>query len=100
MQVKITYNDSTSFSKEEVVRNAVHNYGKGAKVEVLPDSTNAHDFIYFGIQQIISHEQISLIFERGLDYQAQLKKLRAETLYKIEEILDTVIVDNEARVSA
>lgn len=99
MQITITYNDQDSFTKEEVVRQAVHNYGKAAKVEVWPDSTNAHDFIYFGIQQVITHEQISLLFDKSTDYQTQLKKLRAEVLYKIEEILDAVIVDNEAKVA-
>lgn len=100
MHVTITYNDTESFTKEEIVRQALHNYGKATKVEVMPDSGNAHDFIYFGIQQIITHEQISLLFDKGIDYQSQLKKLRAEVLYKIEEILDTVIVDNEAKVTA
>jgi hypothetical protein len=98
MQVTITYHDSTSFTKEEVVRNAVHNYGKAAKVDVLPDSTNAHDLIYFGIQQMVTHEQLSLIYDSST-YQHDLKKLRAEALYKLQEILDSVIVDNEAKVS-
>lgn len=99
MRVEITYNDTQSFSKEEVVRNAVQNFGRGAKVEVYPDSTNAHDFIYFGVQQIITHEQISLIYDSGPTYQQDLKKLRAEILYKLEEILDSVIVDNETKVA-
>lgn len=98
MQVTITYNDNQSFTKEEVVRQAMVNYGKHIKVDVNPESTNAHDFLYFGIQQIITHEQISLIFDSGPSYQKDLKKLRAETLYKIEEILDSVIVDNEAKI--
>lgn len=99
MQVTIKYNDSQSFTKEEIVRNAVHNFGKGVQVEVLPESGNAHDMIYFGIQQIITHEQLSLIYDSGPSYQNDLKKLRAELLYKLEEILDTVIVDNEAKVA-
>jgi hypothetical protein len=97
MQVTITYTDNSSFTKEEVVRAAVHNYGKAARVDVLPDSTNAHDLIYFGIQQMVTHEQLSLLFDNKA-YQHDLKKLRAETLYKLQEILDSVIVDNEAKV--
>lgn len=99
MQVTITYNDTQSFTKEEVVRQAVHNYGKAAKVDVMPDSGNAHDMIYFGIQQVITHNQISLIYDKGVDYQTAIKKLRAETLYKLEEILDSVIIDNESKVN-
>jgi hypothetical protein len=99
MQVTITYSDHQSLSKEEVVRNALHHYGRGAQVQIYPDSTNAHDFIYFGIQQILTHQQISLIYDSGASYQQDLKKLRAETLYKLEEILDSVIVDNEAKIA-
>lgn len=99
MQITIKYNDSESLTKEEVVRQALHNYGKNISVDVLPDSTNAHDFIYFGIQQIIIHEQLSLLFEKNSNYNADIKKLRGDTLYKLTEILDSVIIDNEDKVS-
>ena len=99
MKVLITYNDNESFTKEEVVRAAVHNYGRAVDVQVMPESGNAHDLIYFGLQQMITHEQLSLIYDKGASYQKDLRKLRAETLYKLEEILDSVIVDNEARVA-
>lgn len=99
MQVNIRFHDNTSFTKEEVVRQALHHYGSSAEVEVTPDSTNAHDFLYFGIQQIITHDQISLMFERGADYPSTKKKLRAEVLLKLEEILDSVINDNEQKVA-
>lgn len=99
MQVTITYNDSQSFTKEEVVRQAVHNYGKHIKVDVMPDSTNAHDLVYFGLQQMIIHGQLSLMYDKGANYRKDLHKLRAEVLFKVEEILDSVIVDNEAKVA-
>jgi hypothetical protein len=99
MHITITYNDTESFTKEEVVRQAIHNYGKSANVDVMPDSTNAHDFIYFGIQQIITHEQLSLLFEKNSTYNTNIKKLREEILYKITEILDSVIIDNEDKVA-
>lgn len=99
MQVTITYTDNTSFTKEEVVRNAIHIHGKTADVKVMPESTHAHDLIYFGIQQMITHEQLSLIYDSNGTYQKDLQKLRAEVLYKLQEIVDTVIVDNEAKVA-
>jgi len=99
MQVTITYNDSQSFTKEEVVRQATHNYGKHIQVDVMPDSTNAHDLIAFGIQQMIIHEQLSLMYDKSANYQHDLNRLRAETIYKLTEILDSVIVDNEAKVN-
>lgn len=99
MQVTITYIDNDSFTKEEVVRNAIQLHGKTADVKVMPESSNAHDLIYFGIQQIITHEQLSLIYDSNGSYHKDLKRLRAEVLYKLQEIVDTVIVDNEARVA-
>lgn len=99
MKVKITYNDTESFTVEEVVKQAVHNYGKLAQVEVMPESTMAYDHIYFGLQQLITHEQLSILFEKGSNYQLDLKKLREQVLYKVTEIIDQVIVDNESKVS-
>lgn len=99
MQVTITYIDNKSFTKEEVVRNALHLHGKTADVKVMPESSNAHDLIYFGIQQMLTHEQLSLIYDSNGTYQKDLQKLRAEVLYKLQEIVDTVIVDNETKVA-
>ncbi len=99
MRVTISYTDNESFTVEEVVKQAVHNYGKLAKVEVMPESTMAYDYIYFGLQQLITHEQLSLLFDGGASYQQDIKRLRDQVLYKVTEILDQVIIDNESKVS-
>ena len=99
MKVQITYHDNESFTVEEVVKQATHHYGKLAQVEVMPESTMAYDYIYFGLQQLITHEQLSMLFDKGASYQQDLKKLREQVLYKVTEIIDQVIVDNEDRVS-
>lgn len=99
MKVKITYTDNESFTVEEVVKQAVHNYGRLAQVEVMPESTMAYDHIYFGLQQLLTHEQLSMLFEKGSTYQQDLKKLREQVLYKVTEIIDQVIVDNESKIS-
>lgn len=98
MKVTIEYFDNTSFTKEEVVRNATNHFGRNARVVVMPDSSNAHDFIYFGLQQIITHEQLSLLYGDKTTYQTDIGKLRKETLKDIAEILDTIIIENEAKV--
>ena len=98
MKVTITYHDNQSFTMEEVVKLAMDNYGKTAQVEVMPESTMAYDHIYFGLQQLITHEQLSLLFERDASYQQDIKKLRQEVLYKVTEIIDQVIIDNESKV--
>ena len=98
MQVTIKYNDDTSLTKEEVLRQAYHNYGKMTEVEIMPDSSKPHDLIYHAIQAIITHDQITMLYDNKVEYQKNIQKLRNETLYKIEEILDQVIIDNEAKV--
>jgi hypothetical protein len=98
MKVTLTYHDNDSFTVEEVVKQAVHNYGKAVSVEITPESTMAYDQIYFGLQQLITHEQLSLIYDSGATYQQDLKKLREQVMYKITELVDQVIIDNEAKV--
>lgn len=99
MKIQITYHDTDALTVEEVVLNAQHNYGKTVKVEVTPESTKPHDMIYFALQSIITHEQLSMLYDDKMGYHASLQRLRNETLYKIEEILSQVIIDNESRVS-
>jgi hypothetical protein len=98
MKVQITYHDNESFTMEEVVKQAIHNYGKAVDVEITPESSLAYDHIYFGLQQLITHEQLSLLFDKDTAYQQDLKKLRESVLYKITEIIDQVIIDNESKV--
>lgn len=99
MKVNIEYYDNDSLTVEEVVKQATHNYGKNVKVEVMPESTIAYDLIYFGLQQLLTHEQLSLLYSSGDSYQQDLQKLRSDVLYKVQEILDQVIVDNESRMA-
>ena len=98
MKVTITYHDSESFTVEEVVKQAVHNYGRLAQVDVMPDSTMAYDHIYFGLQQLVTHEQLSMLFDKDTSYQQDIKRLRNQIIYKVTEIIDQVIVDNESKV--
>jgi hypothetical protein len=64
----------------------------------MPESTIAYDLIYFGLQQLLTHEQLSLFYDSGGSYQQDIKKLRSDVIYKIEEIIDQVIIDNESKV--
>ena len=99
MQITIKYQDDTSLTKEEILRQSYHNYGKSAEVSIMPDSTKAHDLIYFGLQNIITHDQLSMFYDDKVGYQKNIQKLRNDTLYKIQEILDQVIIDNESKVT-
>lgn len=98
MKVTLTYTDDTSLTVEEIVAQAVHTHGKNVDVKIMPESTHAHDLIYFGIQQIITHPQLSLLYDDKAYYNTSIQKLRAEILFKLQEILNQVIIDNEAKV--
>jgi hypothetical protein len=98
MLVRIKYHDNESFNMEEVIAQAKRNYGKNIEVEVLPESNLPHDMLYFALQQMVVHTQLSLLYNSGANYTYDLKKLRAETLHKVEEILNEVIMDTEAKV--
>jgi len=98
MKVNLTYHDNDSFTVEEVVKQAVHNYGKAVQIEIMPESTMAYDHIYFGLQQLITHEQLSLLYDKDTAYQKDIKKLREQIIYKVTEIIDQVIIDNESKV--
>ena len=99
MKVRIQFNDENALTMEEVMRQAHHFYGKNIKVEVGPDSSMAYDHIYFGLQQLITHTQLSVLYDKGANYQQDLATIRSNTLDKITEIIDQVIIDNEERVT-
>lgn len=98
MQVIIKYHDNDSFTAEEVVKLAHHNYGKSAKVEVLADSSAPHDLIYFALQQIVTYRQLSFLYDRKDTYPMDIAQLRAEVISDVVELLDSVIIDNETKV--
>ena len=99
MKVSITYRDTDSLTVEEVVRQAQANYGKSVKIDINPESNMAYDHVYFGLQQLLTHEQLSILYERNNDYHSELGKLRTKILSKLEEIVDQVIIDNESKVA-
>lgn len=97
-KVTITYYDNESLTVEEIVAQTHHNYGKQAHVDIAPDSSIAYDYIYFGLQQLITQEQISLYYAKNNNYNFDLQKLREKVIIKITEIIDQVIIDNESKV--
>ena len=99
MQITIKYQDDTSLTKEEILRQSYHNYGKNAEVQIMPDSDKPHDLIYHAVQAIITYDQLTMFYDDKLQYQKNIQKLRGEILYKIEEIIDQVIIDNEEKIT-
>lgn len=98
MKITLDYNDATSLLASEVVQNAKHIFGDNVRVHVSPDSSAPNDIIYFGIQQLITSEHLSILFDSDM-YQTDLRNLRASALATITNILDQVIIDNETKVT-
>jgi hypothetical protein len=48
---------------------------------------------------MVTYRQLSLLYDNKDTYQKDIKMLRAEVLSKLEDILDSVIIDNESRVA-
>lgn len=98
MQVTITYHDNDSLLIEEVVRQAKNNYGDRTNIKVAPESDTPIDHLYFAIQRLITGEHLTLLYDSGSTYQKDLEKLRAETMYKLGEVLNEVLMDNEFKI--
>lgn len=99
MKVEISYHDHSSISVEEIVRQAKEQYGEFVDVKISPSSNDPLDVIYFGLQQLLTNEQLSLLFDSGPLYSTKIIELKAQTLAKVSKELDSVIKDNEVRVS-
>ncbi len=99
MRVTVKYHDLDSFLLEEVVQQAKRNYGDTASVTVLPESDTPIDYLYFALQRLITGDHITLLYESGPTYQQDLAKLRADIMYKVGEVLNDVIMDNEHKVA-
>jgi hypothetical protein len=98
MKVVIKYADIESLTSDEVVRRNLHLYGPGTEGKVYPSSNDPWDLIYFGIQQLITQEQLELLYDSGALYDSKLNELRKEMHRKLGEELCQVIMDNEKKV--
>jgi hypothetical protein len=99
MKVTITYYDNDSLTIEEVVARAKHAYGDFVEVSVQPTSNKPSDMLYFALQQMLTHEQLSIFFDDKNQYPTRLAKLRSETLAAVQKELSSVIKDNEIKVT-
>jgi hypothetical protein len=99
MKVTITYYDQESLTIEEVIARAKHTYGDFVEVYVQPSSNKPADILYFALQQLITHEQLSLLFDDKHLYRTKILELRASILDKVQKELSSVIKDNEIKVT-
>lgn len=98
MKAKLTFK-STALTIDEIKEQARNAFGNFPPVvEIYPDGNEPEDYLYFGIQQLITHDLLNIIFDSGPIYPQKLIELRRETLLKLETILNRVIVDTEHKV--
>lgn len=81
------------------MQQAKRNYGEHVQVEVTPTSSDPKDIIYFAIQQLVTYEQLSALFDAPHLYENELVVLRARIRELFDLELESVIKDNEKRVS-
>jgi len=98
MKLVAKFHDLDSFTSDEAIRRAKDLLGDFIEIKAYPSTTDPWDNIYFAIQQIITSEQLNLIFDEGPLYPEKVKELRSKTLARLEEELDEVIKDNEEKV--
>lgn len=58
-----------------------------------------HDLIQFALWQMSAASQTSLFFNEKELYPKKLRELRAEILYKLEELLDDTLMENEGKLT-
>ena len=99
MIIKITTKDDQAYTAEEIKAVTKQVYGNPTIVEVFPDGNNPKDHIYFGIQQIISPPHLDLFFDHSdAVYSERLTELKRGVLADIEQIINQVILDTEAKL--
>lgn len=98
-RVLVEYHDSDALTVEEIIKNAKRAHSSTATVKVMPESMLPHDLIMFALWQMSAAEQTAIFFNEKELYPKKLKELRASTLYKLEELLDDVLIENEKKLT-
>lgn len=99
MIIRLTAKDNQAFTADEIVAVTKQVYGNPAIVEVLPDGNTPKDYIYFGVQQIITPAQLDLFYDHSdTIYSKELTELKRGILANLEKIINQVIIDNEAKL--
>jgi len=95
MKIVAKFHDVESFTADEAIRRAKDVLGEFSEVKAYPSTTEHWDTIYFALQQIITGEQLNLLFDEGALYSQKIKELRSKMIGRLTQELDEVITDNE-----
>jgi hypothetical protein len=95
MKLIAKFHDVDSFTSAEAIRRAKDVLGEFTDIKAYPSTNDPWDGVYFSLQQIITDEQLNILFDSGALYPSKLKELRSHILSRLEQELDEVIQDNE-----
>jgi len=94
MKVRVTYEDSESYTIEEAVSKAQTVFGGQAKVEVLPLDPSLESFLHYTVQALVTPGQLEEFF----DGENNLTTVRQAALKKVESMINRVIIENEEKL--
>ena len=86
-----------SFTATEAIRRAKDLLGNYTDIRAYPSTNDPWDIVYFALQQIVTGEQLNMLFDDGALYPVKLKEFRSEILGRLAAELDEVIQDNEQK---
>ena len=88
---------NTTANPEEVIALVRSVFGNSAHVEIGPTSNSAEDCIDFGIEKLITTDQLTAYFNGAARYEVDLPKVKGRVLKHLESRLDRVIEENEKK---
>ena len=97
MKVTITYQDTESLTKEEILNDAKSRYGNGVSVSIIPPSDEPWDLIYFALQNLLTYDQLNAYYDDGPLYKDKLGIIKNSIIARFSDELNQVIKDNEAK---
>lgn len=96
MKVNIEYIDSSGVSDKEIITQMKHIFGESAFISITPDNNLPKSCIKYAIQKLITDSQVVSFFDDpALVYSSKLSEIKKDVLSICEDILDSVIRENE-----
>lgn len=99
MKVTITYHDTDSLTREEILNDVKSRYGSGASVSITPPSGEPWDLIYFALQNILTYDQLTAFYDGGPLYEQKLADIKSSIISRFNDELNLVIKDNESKIT-
>jgi adenine deaminase len=99
MRVDISFYDHEALTSDEI-KERLKSLGLYESIRISPDSNDPEDFIFLGISELISKEQIDILLDEDPEiYKEKVKRLKDKVIKKITIILDRVVLYNEKRIA-